>query len=1372
MMRDYEYLQQRAFLRVELLERRVVGVAEVVLAPKASSLKIVRLHARQLRVRRVQVDGVDATFEQLDFLGEIVDEAYRDLATFDLFYRGAIVASIEGELIIQLPREVQITEVHDDDEEVEVEEEEDGDDDSEDDGAGGKRLKKKGAKGKRKRGASVDGKSKARADGKAKKRKKRKRKAGEEQEEGEEGEEEGAETEEDEDEDENENESADDAEDDDDGDGDGGSRLVLDKWDLDKLPKSSTGFRPMVVRVEYELDDPKGGLRFLLPDADQPTRSPHMYTHCGPFGGLCDGARTWMPCRDTIRDTCPFRLEITVPHWCVAVCSGQMVQQVVDDDGQYRSFRYVVNTKTNASSIGFAVGPFRLYAPPEMPRMTHFALPEHAEDLSYSTAKLTSSMEYIEQYLNARYPFKTYQQVFVEDPPDEMQYFAGLSLLDQNVLHSACIIDRELPAHLVQVKALLGSWIGGAIGIHTIKDAWVLIGVVGHLLNVYVRAVYGEEEHGYRIQLAMDALTTMELTTDRATPPALLSSEVDVYAEYDPSTVPFLEVKAPLVMHMIEQRVGPKHLRVAIQRVVSGAAGSDAAAAASASGSSGKDSGETKEDDAAALDKDEKRAAAAAGEDDEDKARAAAAASGSPSSTAATEPLSTLSFLKTVKAIAGAPGQDLTKAFLSTWIIEGGMPFFTVGYWYNRKQTQAEIVLQQEVPPGGKLFTGPITITIVEDTSEHPHQKRIEQKRHKWDFPCHSKVRKKRRKRQGLDDPDDSVSVSGPGMGLNDTPVYWVKVDMGCAWLRHVVMHQPDFNWMEQLLSDKKVGSRVHAARALALFHRPHEKPNVMSCRVLTECMSGLTTHSRRLRAEAALSLGLWQSIHAPLTNANTSLPIWKGMHNLFRIFKEHFFDRATDMPLPNYFLPSGGRVVLEALGADQGSLASKQIQIQDYAAGEYEIKKTIPKALALVRAQNGKSPPEIETFLLQLLCENDNSKNYVEMDDQSQVVDDCFFVGSILLSLSTLSMDRPLHSTTDKRVVREILRYLHYDQVQPSYGHTVTVCCLEALCNLALAGRCEENVVNFFEYATPKHRNVVRKAAIESIIRLFFAEDPNGPPAPGAASGSAATSGSSFRRTMPSTLSASAAAADSESLNLTNVYGPTAALLWVARLLQVEESPKIRLFAAQVCLNCFRGFPASVAAEVLATWDHSYTLATMMAIQMRDPAAFVLKSPERDSILACFTPPTLTKLRDDSTSARRVAEELWKLMNNVSGVDQRLRIALIVMYRKIWGETTPIAVAHTVQEKPPNWAGGYESLRLLMEESKSRALNGNRGSASSSGNGSSLPGARNDEIALKRSPPSLSASSTGTANLEHFRSKKLIKLKLGETPILRTKLG
>ncbi|KAK1929271.1 Transcription initiation factor TFIID subunit 2 [Phytophthora citrophthora] len=856
----------------------------------------------------------------------------------------------------------------------------------------------------------------------------------------------------------------------------------------------------------------------------------------------------------------------------------------------------------------------------------------------------------------------------------------------------------------------------------------------------------------------MDALTTMELTTDQQSP-ALLSSEVDVYSEYDPLSLTLLEVKAPLVLHMIEQRVGPKHLSIAIQRAVSGG-GAGAANNAANGGDTSNNAEGNKEEENNKTSEDKKSADDEGGEPNGENTTGGVAGK-TTNGTASTEPLTTLSFLKTVKTIAGAAGQDLTKSFLTSWIIEPGMPFFTVGYWYNRKQTQAEVVLQQEIPPGGKLYTGPITITIVEDTSEYTYQKRIEHKRHKFDFPCHSKVRKKRRKRQGLADPDDSVSVGGPGMGLNDTPVFWVKIDTGCAWLRHVVMHQPDFNWMEQLLSDKKVGSRVHAARALALFHRPHEKPNVMSCRVLTECMSGLTTHSRRLRAEAAQSLGIWQSIHAPLTNANTQLPIWKAMHNLVRIFKEHFFDRATDMPLPNYFLPSGGKVILEALGAQQASISSKQIQVQDYAAGEYEIKKSIPKALAMIRAQNGKSPAEIETFLLQLLTENDNSKNYVEMDDQSQVADDCYYIGNLVLSLSVLSLDRPARSDDGDAVVREILRYLHYDQVQPSYNKTITVCCLEALCNLILAGRCEEKLVNFHSFASPKHSNFVRKAAIESILRLYFAEDPSGPTT---GNGSSSTMGMNYPSSNQKTSRISNRGATSL---LANSYGATAAMLWLCELLKEEQSPGVRLFAVQVCLNCMRGFPPHVGKEVLATWDHSYTLGLMNYIEMKEPTSFVLKSPEKDKILGLFDRPNLSKLRDDSSSAKRIVEALWNLMNSTAAMDQRLRVALIVLYRKVWGETTPISVAHIVQDKPASWAGGYESLRLMMEESKNRLMM-NGGRAGNSGDGSSGLGRKSDDD--RKRAFSSSTSSPADAALEQFRGKKF-KFKMGDTTFRSHKL-
>ncbi|CAK4426204.1 unnamed protein product [Aphanomyces euteiches] len=1176
MMADYEYLQQRLRLRVDLMDRHLEGVSELILAPKSADLKRIRVHCRQCQVSKVTVNGIEARFEHHDFLSEIVQESYRDWNAFDLFYRGAIVASKEGTLVIDMPEGVDIAD---------------------------KKIALSSS-------SSVNP------------------------------------TTDDEDTDE---EKAPDAA----------------VWDVDTLPTSTTGYAPLCVRIEYTVTNPRGGVRIMLPDENNPTRTPHMYTYCGPFGGLCDGARTWMPCRDTLKDTCTFRIELVVPASCVAVCSGRLVGQTIDVEKTHRTFRFVVNAKTSCSLIGFAVGPFRLHVTHDMPRVSHFSTPDYYTDLITSTQFKTPHMlTFFESYLNARYPFETYTQIFVEDPPEECQYFAGLSILDQRVLFGPTIIDRKLPSQVVQVKGFIGSWIAGAIGIQTNKDAWVLVGVVGHLVNMYVRALYGDEEYGYRIQLAMDALTTMELIADNS--PHLIYGEVDVYGEYDPFYMPFLEAKAPLILHMIEQkveqRVGPKHLQIALQRIVSGNIPLDI-------GGSSKSSkrGEDKDDD----DKDDE--GGGDGEEGSGGVMDDKTASGQP------QALSTWSLLSIVKAIAGASGQDLCRTFLQTWIVYGGLPFFSVGFWYNRKQTQAELVLEQTLLPGCEKFIGTIKITIVEDSSEHSYHKRIEHTRHKWEFPCHSKVRKKRRTRQKLDQSDDDYTqqTNGPGMGLNDTPVYWVKIDPECGWLRHIVMYQPDFNWMEQLLSDSKcVRSRVHAARALALYPLPHEKPHVMACRVLTEAMSGLTTHSRRVRAESAIALGLWQSLHAPHTNANTSLPEWKGMHNLKRIFKEHFFDRTADMPLPNYFLPSGGKVVLESVGTSN-STTSRDIRIQDYAEGEYEIKKSIPRGLSMVRCRTGFSPPEIETFLLQLLTQNDNSKNYVNMADESCVADDCFYLGSLIMSLSVLNLE--LRTATSNKTAAEITRLLYYDDVHPSYRHTITICCLEALCNLQLAGRLGENAeIPYHKYAMPTYPAMVRKAAIESIIRLYFAEDPRG-------------DNTSSRR------------------EKSRVFGPLAAITYALQLIERDESPSIRRFAVQVCLNCIRGFPPSVAAQVLSTWDHAYTLSIMHSIQMEYPGAFLQKSPTKEFIAKTFQPPSLAPLRDDSSAARVAAESMWTLMNTAADYDQPLRVALSTLYRKIWGDTTPICLAHTVQDKPVDWAGGYESLRRLIEASKMALKNANK---------------------------------------------------------------
>jgi hypothetical protein len=845
MMADYEYLQQRLKLRVDLMEKRLIGLSEIILAPKSSDLKRVRLHCRQAKITRVTVNGINARFEHMDFLSEIVHESYRDWPAFDLFYRGAIVASKEGALVIELPQEIEHAT------------------------ATAKSNIEPNSHKSHASLSSVQDKRHIIDSGSG---------------------------------------SPDDHHDDED---DDEKMTSNNAWEMeDVIPSSTTEYQTLHVRVEYMIENPRGGVRFLLPDRDHPNRSPHMYTYCGPFGGLCDGARTWMPCRDSLKDTCTFRIELIVPSFCVAICSGELVDQTLDmgendnhdpydhqghtRGNKYRAFRYIVRARTNCSSIGFAVGPFRLYIPERTPRVSHFCLPECYHDLIHTTetsftsttnaanhghndhhhksmataaaaaAALTTSdhthvnvnsappdkrktlhhphtilhsgsstaqpcyptssiLDFYEAYLHARYPFETYQQIFVEDPPEECQYFAGAAILDQRILYGPTIIDRKLPSHLLQVKAFVGSWIAGAIGIQSTKDAWVLIGIVGHLVNAYVRVACGDEEYGYRIQLAMDALIMMELISEdddddndddhhyhypsqhslhgqtRASPsrssPSLLliNPEVDVYGEYEPSYVSFVEAKAPLIFHMIEQKVeqklGPKHLHIALQRIVAGCSSIYHASTSHAStttstttaatttryGKSQNECDHDDDDDHSRRDKESENENDGSGHDDEGrhhvhqtrkKNQHDGAAVTSTSGVKAGQPiaLSTWPLLSIVRSIAGPSGQDLRDSFLRTWIVQGGLPFFRVGFWYNRKQTQAELVLDQTVLPGCDKYTGDIKITIIEEQGEYSYTKRLELLRHKWEFPCHGKVRKKKRTRQKLDQSDDDYSSQISGM--------------------------------------------------------------------------------------------------------------------------------------------------------------------------------------------------------------------------------------------------------------------------------------------------------------------------------------------------------------------------------------------------------------------------------------------------------------------------------------------------------------------------------------------------------------------------------------------------------------------------------
>ena len=137
--------------------------------------------------------------------------------------------------------------------------------------------------------------------------------------------------------------------------------------------------KPLTVSVEFSLEDPQGGIHFVVPegaanvikkDPEQnqnsssatsqsqslADRAAHLFT-CGHE----NASRLWFPCIDALSELCTWKLEFTVDESMVAVSCGDLVETVYTPDLKRKTYHYVLSVPTAAPNIALAVGPFVVY---------------------------------------------------------------------------------------------------------------------------------------------------------------------------------------------------------------------------------------------------------------------------------------------------------------------------------------------------------------------------------------------------------------------------------------------------------------------------------------------------------------------------------------------------------------------------------------------------------------------------------------------------------------------------------------------------------------------------------------------------------------------------------------------------------------------------------------------------------------------------------------------------------------------------------------------------------------------------------------------------------------------------------------------------
>ncbi|KAJ3797877.1 TATA-binding protein associated factor Taf2 [Lentinula aff. detonsa] len=831
-------------------------------------------------------------------------------------------------------------------------------------------------------------------------------------------------------------------------------------------------FTPIVVKIAYSIRNPTEGIQFVLPTESHPYRVPHVYT----TPSCPDAARCWVPCIDSFWEKCTWEFEFVVPRYLeerdlsqeddpsdviptVAVCSGELVEQVAHPYNSNKTiFLFSQAVLTSVQHIAFATGPFHLRSIPadntaddpasssSQPLIYTFCLAGQESFLTSSTSTLRSAMSFYSSEFGS-YPFGSFKVVFVDELPTQRFDSSSLSIVTVDILHGDDAIEPAIETRQALSHALACQWVGINIQPKQWSDLWLVNGLASYITGLFMRRLLGNNEYRFRLKKDMERV----IEWDNGGMPPLCQPQ-----HYDPpdsSIIPFINLKAPLVLHILDRRLGKSGTSLGLSRVLP-----------------------------------KLFLSAISGEMQNNY-------------------LSTHAFLRMCRKVSSVD----PRSFAEQWIYGSGCPSFGVQATFNRKKMAVEITMRQECPAhkvheGNEVakslmkpvpfFEGQMTIRIHEaDGTPYEHVLDIRTPFKRYEVPFNTKYKRVRRntKRylarqaaaqaaaEGDTEAAEAIGMIDMGFGLevweneqerenwkvadwteedeglmSGATYEWIRMDADFEWIAALKFEQPDFMWVSQLQRDRDVVAQLEAVHALA------KQPTAIVSSTLTKAVL-VSNYHYRVRCEAA----------AALVNCSIRRLDFLGLFHLFKLFLRYCYepeDSKQDLFTHNYI--------------------PKPNDFTDLS--EYFVRKSLVNAISRIRFENGKTPSVVRQFLIDQLRYNDNTAN-----PYSDAYYICTIISAAACSnVSTAAPERGEllpsevrveHNAEDEELLKQTLtevdRYRSMDRLIPSVHNNVTVAALEFYMVLGVANLIPSHPRIFFPLTREGNYVPVRIAAFDGLF-------------------------------------------------------------------------------------------------------------------------------------------------------------------------------------------------------------------------------------------------------------------------------------------------
>ncbi|KAF0749584.1 Uncharacterized protein FWK35_00021467, partial [Aphis craccivora] len=776
------------------------------------------------------------------------------------------------------------------------------------------------------------------------------------------------------------------------------------------------------ISVEYSLEQPSGGVHFVIPEGDGSLveRRAHMFTMC-----FENSSRLWFPCVDSYAEPCTWDLEFTVDENMTAVSCGDLIEVVAAPDLRRKTYYYNLSMPTCAPNIALAVGPFEIYVDPTMHVITHFCLPGLSELLPTAAKYTHEALEFYEDTLSNGYPYSCYKQVFVDETPTDYASYASMGIMSVNLLHPKQIIDQVYVSKKILAQVMAEQFFGCFISTQNWSDWWLTCGIALYMSGLFAKKCFGNNSYREWIHNELTSLVRYEeeigpIVLDPTQQPAPTSSGLvspggtsnpgfslsfnnvqntnEISNFYfstrslhtiSPRYFHYMTKKAHLVLRMLENRIGYSLLLQVLNKHLSLA--SNASQNPMSSGLWGH------------------------------------------------MLISTNIFNKTIFTVSGI---DMS-VFIDQWVRTGGHAKFTCTFVFNRKRNTLELEIKQDAisQRGIRKYVGPLLVSIQELDGPFKHTLQVEGNVARADITCHSKSRRNKKKKIPLCTGDE-VDIDLNAMD-NDSPVLWIRLDPEMTILRSCIIEQPEYQWNYQLRHEKDITAQMEAVVALDKF------PTIATRNALCDIIENEQVYIH-VRCKAA---------HCLTKIANAMVTNWTGPPAMLGTFKKMF----GSFSCPHII--------------KQNNFSNLQ---------HYYLQKTIPIAMAGLRNSHGICPPEILKFILDLIKYNDNSKNrYSDNYYRASLIEALGATITPVISLMQKACDITADSLSgdSKLILEEITQHLNLEKRLQTYKYPITITCLKAIRKLQKFGHLPNNPNIFRSYSSYGNFIGVRLCALEALV-------------------------------------------------------------------------------------------------------------------------------------------------------------------------------------------------------------------------------------------------------------------------------------------------